>query len=123
MDGDIGQMIQSVLSDPQQMEKLTAMAQSLMGGETRPAAAPEPEPSTVSVSAAAPFSEAKLLSAISGMMGQKGEQSRSAALLSAMRPYMRPEKQEKLDRAMQIARMVRIAGTVMREWGGDRHGV
>ena len=123
MDGDIGQMLQSVLSDPEQMQKITAMAQNLMGGETKTEAPPVSEPITAPVSAAAPFSEAKLLSAISGMMGQKGEQSRSAALLNAMRPYMRPEKQEKLDRAMQIARMVRIAGTVMREWGGGRDGV
>ena len=117
MDGDIGQMLQSVLGDPEQMEKLTAMAQSLLGGEAAGAPAPAP------VAAGAPPPEAKLLSAITGMLGQKGEQSRSAALLSAMRPYMRPEKQEKLDRAMQIARMVRIAGAVMREWGGDRDGV
>lgn len=123
MDGDIGQMLQSVLSDPEQMQKITAMAQNLMGGETKPEEPTMAESVTAPVSAAAPFSEAKLLSAISGMMGQKGEQSRSAALLSAMRPYMRPEKQEKLDRAMQIARMVRIAGTVMREWGGGRDGV
>lgn len=123
MDGDIGQMLQSVLNDPEQMGKITAMAQSLMGGEAKPDTPQAPEPAAASVSTAAPFSEAKLLSAIAGMMGQKNEQSRSAALLSAMRPYMRPEKQEKLDRAMQIARMVRIAGTVMREWGGGRDGL
>ena len=120
MDGDIGQLLQSVLSDPQQMEKLTAMAQSLMGGES---AVTPPTPASGPPSVSAPPPEAKLLSAVTGMLGQKGEQSRSAALLSAMRPYMRPEKQEKLDRAMQIARMVRVAGAVMREWGGDRSGV
>ena len=114
MDGDIGDLLQSVLQDPEQMSRIAAAAQSLMGGEPA-ASAPNP----VSV----PPPEAKLLSAITGMAGQKGEQSRSAALLNAMRPYMRPEKQEKLDRAMQIARMVRVAGTVMREWGGYRDGV
>lgn len=120
MDGDIGQLLQSVLSDPAQMERLTAMAQSLMGGEPKAEGDPPPEPAPAPKS---PLPEAKLLSAITGMMGRKGEQSRSAALLSAMRPYMRPEKQEKLDRAMQVARVVRIAGAVMREWGGERHGV
>ena len=120
MDGDIGQLLQSVLRDPEQMEKLTSMAQSLMGGES---AGGEATPAAAPLSAGTPTSEAKLLSAVTEMLGQKGEQSRSAALLSAMRPYMRPEKQEKLDRAMQIARMVRVAGAVMREWGGNRDGV
>ena len=49
--------------------------------------------------------------------------SRSTALLMAMRPYMKPEKQEKLDRAMQIARMANIAGLVMNQYGGGGHGV
>lgn len=120
MDGDIGQMLQSVLSDPAQMEKLTAVAQSLMGGTAKQEDEPPPEPAAPSQP---PHPEARLLTAIAKLTGQKAEPSRSAALLSAMRPYMRPEKQEKLDRAMQIARMVRIAGTVMREWGGDSHGV
>lgn len=123
MDGDIGQMLQSVLGDPEQIRKITAMAQSLMSSETEPGTSSIPEPVTSPGKTLGSGSEAKLLSALSGMMGQKGEQSRSAALLSAMRPYMRPEKQEKLDRAMQIARMVRIAGTVMREWGGGRDGI
>ena len=114
MDGDIGDLLQSVLQDPEQMSRIAAAAQSLMGEE--PAA-------SVQNTASAPPPEAKLLSSLSSMLGQKREQSRSAALLNAMRPYMRPEKQEKLDRAMQIARMVRVAGTVMREWGGYRDGV
>ena len=117
MDSDIGELLQSVLQDPEQMSRIAAAAQSLMGGESAAGSAPAQTP------VSAQPSEAKLLSALSGMLGQKGGQSRSSALLSAMRPYMRPEKQEKLDRAMQIARMVRVAGTVMREWGGNRDGV
>ena len=120
MDGDIGELLESVLRDPEQMNRIAAAAQSLMNADaavSAPMAAGAPAP------VPAPSQESKLLASISGLLGQKSEQSRSAALLNAMRPYMRPEKQEKLDRAMQITRMVRIAGTVMREWGGDRHGV
>ena len=119
MDGDIGALLESVLRDPEQMNRIAAAAQSLMNGNEAAAPAEGASPAPAASSAA----ETKLLASLSGMLGQKSEQSRSAALLSAMRPYMRPEKQEKLDRAMQIARMVRIAGTVMREWGGDSHGV
>lgn len=113
MDGDLGTMLQSVLSDPAQMERLTAMAQGLMGGAAEPAAEPKP--------GNAPFSdgEARLLTALGRSLGGGGQSgSRSTALLTAMRPYMKPEKQEKLDRAMRLTNMVRIVQTVMRELGG-----
>ena len=118
MEGEIGELLQSILSDPEQMGKITSMAQSLMGDKEESAAE-----ETVPRQAAKGISDTKLLSALSGMLGGKGEQTRSSALLTAMRPYMRPEKQEKLDRAMQIARMVRVAGTVMKEMGGGVSGV
>ena len=111
MDSDIGSLIQSVLSDPEQMAKLTDMAQGLLGG-----AAPEPEQKKAEM----PDSDAKLLAALGKSLG--GSSSRSTALLMAMRPYMKPEKQEKLDRAMKLSQMVRIAQTVMGQIGGS-HGL
>ncbi len=116
MDGELGERLQAVLSDPAQMEKLSQMARDLFGqpdaGQTEPAA---------EKAADAPQPDAKFLSAI-GKAFAGGERSRSTALLLAMRPYMRPEKQEKLDRAMQVARMAHIAGAVMRQYG-DGHGL
>jgi hypothetical protein len=67
--------------------------------------------------------DGQLLSSLGKLFGQKKEKSRSTALLMAMRPYMRPEKQEKLDRAMNIAQMVHIAGAVMEAYGGGNHGL
>lgn len=114
MDADIGSMIQSVLSDPAQMEKITRMAQGLMGGEPDPPKAPEP----------APVSEGdtKLLGALARTLGGRSENSRSTALLMAMRPYMKPEKQEKLDRALRLTNMLRIAQAVLGQMGGG-HGL
>lgn len=117
MDGDLGSMLQSVLSDPAQMAKLTEMAQGLMGGSPTPTQQQDtPE--------AKPFSDAEagLLSALGKTLGADAGSSRSTALLMAMRPYMKAEKQEKLDRAVKLTRMVRIAQSVLRELGGD-HGV
>ena len=129
MEGELGAMLQSVLSDPAQMEQLSAMAQSLLGDGAAPAPSPEPKPENHSLPPSGTersIPDAKLLSALTGILGRgmgERKQTRSGALLSAMRPYMKPEKQEKLDRAMQIAQMVRIAGTVMRELGGSRDGL
>ena len=122
MDGDLGARLESILSDPEQMEKLTQMAQGLFGQ-----AAPAPEMSSPEGAAELspppiPGADTRFISALGKAFSGGGGKSRSTALLVAMRPYMKPEKQEKLDRAMQIARMVNIAGVVMREYGGG-HGV
>ena len=115
MDGDLSARLEAVLSDPAQMEKLSQMARSIFAQEPGtpekrddPPERQEPEQAQT---------DAKLLSVIGKAFAKGGETSRSTALLLAMRP----EKQEKLDRAMKIARMANIAGAVMREYGG--HGV
>ena len=124
MDGELGAALQNILSDPEQMEKLSQMAKEMFGqaGEHTPETA-EREPETeVKSSAPPPGADTRLLSALGRAFSKNEEKSRSTALLMAMRPYMKPEKQEKLDRAMQIARMASIAGIVMKEYGGG-HGV
>ena len=125
MDGDIGEMLRSVMSDPEQMAQIASVARSLMGGEEAQAQAPPPpaaESGPPRTEPPVPGAD-RLLSLLGKSLSGKGETARSAALLTTMRPYMKPEKQEKLDRAMQIARMARIAGTVMREFGGSDHGI
>ncbi len=116
MDSDLTARLEAVLSDPGQMEKLASMAKELMGqgggggGEAPASAAGKDMP------------DGKLLAAL-GKAFSGGERSRSADLLMAMRPYMKPEKQEKLDRAMKIARMVHVAEAVVRQYGGEDHGL
>ncbi|MCD8116100.1 MAG: hypothetical protein LUE21_03110, partial [Oscillospiraceae bacterium] len=115
MDSDLGDKISAILSDPEQMEKITQMAKGLMGQtDARPAEEAAPAADTATGGLAALGGDTKLLSALgSAFSGGQEKNNRSTALLMAMRPYMRPEKQEKLDRAMKIARMVHIAGAVM----------
>jgi len=120
MDGDFGAMLESVLSDPGKMEQVAHIAQGLMNGSD--AAAPENPKSDAATASPTPM-DAGLFSMIGKMLGGREEKSRSTALLMAMRPYMRQEKQEKLDRAMNIARMVHVAGAVMQQYGGGFRGI
>ena len=122
MDGDLAARLEAVLSDPGQMEKLAKMAGELLGGKDAAARSGEGRPDAVPAPPVSPALDQKVLSALSRNFGG-GEKNRSTALLLALRPYMKPEKQEKLDRAMQIARMARIAGTVMEQLGGSGHGL
>ena len=118
----MGSMLESVLSDPAQMEKIAHMAQSLMGGNV---SSNDGDRGSDSEEAAQPQkreSGGSILSLLGKSFGGSHPKSRSTQLLLAMRPYMRPEKQEKLDRAIKIAEIVHVAGFVMKEYGGDFFG-
>ena len=45
-------------------------------------------------------------------------EDRNAALLNALRPFLREEKQARLDRALQIARMTKLIRAALGALGG-----
>lgn len=105
--------LNSLLSNPDAMSQIMQLAQSL-SGETASAAPPPSQP--------APPPEASpsgLLSALTGggdpsllmkllpliqELGS-GQDSPARTLLYALRPYLKPERQEKVERALQLARL------------------
>ncbi len=106
---DFEERLNSILNDPAQMDRIAAMAQSLMGGESQ--ASPQPKPSE---DFALP-DIGRLMSAFGG--GGKKDDKR--ALLEAMKPYLSPHRREKLDRAMKLAKMIGMAETAFGMFGGD----
>ena len=48
----------------------------------------------------------------------QGTEDRNAALLNALRPFLREERQARLDRALQIARTAKLVRAVMDVLGG-----
>ena len=104
--------INSVLGDPAQMEKITQMAKSLMGGEDAPQKSP-----------GLPDIDPKLFTRLSSLMSAGGgENSRRQALLEAMRPYLSEKRRTKMDRALQLARFARLARIAMNEMGDEGNG-
>ena len=99
---ELEEQINRILSDPAQMEKLSGLASLLMGGESGEAA---PSP--------APARDPGLLQKLAG-----GEAGRETALLEAMRPWLSEKRQHKMDRAMQLAKMARIARIALGQMGG-----
>lgn len=105
---ELEERLNSILSDPGQMEKLAGLARTLMGGE---GPAPAPPPS-------AP--DGTLLNKLGALMGAGAQTpSREQALLAAMRPWLSEKRRARMDRAVQLARMARIARLAMGELGGE----
>lgn len=116
MNEELEARLGSILSDPQQMEKLKAMANSLLGG---PAEAGTEKPEETPASAPGGGGLLGLL----GKASAGGRTSESEQLLRAMQPYMRPKRRTKIDRALKITKLIGLAETMMQQYGGELDGL
>ena len=100
---ELEQKLNGILSDPQEMEKISRLAAQLMGGsgesgDESPSGGGFPD-----------------LKGLSGLLGQGGGK---AALVQALCPYLSPERQAKLQKALRLAEAARIAGIALDAYGG-----
>ena len=107
--GDFDDVLNSILSNPGDMEKIMDLARELSGGRPEPR---EPEGGE-GRSPAAPDLEGLspgMLSAMAKLLGQfRQKDDGKAALIASMKPFVRPERREALD----------LARTAVNELGGE----
>lgn len=118
--------INGILGDSEQMAKITELARSLMGGAGNEEGGSNPAPGGDSDGAAGALSEFGLDAAALGKIGRlmsagSAQSSNEQALLSAMRPYLTEKRRSKMDRAMKLAKLARIAKLALGETEGDGH--
>ena len=102
--GELEDRINGILGDPSQMEQITRLAQSLMGGGDGDSTDSSPLPGI----------DSAMLRKISRMMSSSAG-SKNEALLAAMKPYLSEKRRGKMDKAMKLARLARIAQLAMNE--------
>lgn len=128
--------LNALLSDPGKMAQIMQMAQSISGGEDSPSngpssAAPPPPQQTVShapppaagtdlLSSLGSGLDPKLLMRLLPLIQELGGQrdSNARVLLYALRPYLKPERQEKVERALQLARLFHLGKKFLAGWEG-----
>ncbi len=135
---DFEDKINQVLSSPDTMEQIMSIARSLGVGNNQPAPSSEPEPDPTESVQPSP-SIPNLSSLLGNGSGDDGgidpkittillrvasawnePNDQKVALLNALRPFLKKERAEKIQKAMQIAKMsrvIRIALDVLK--GGD----
>lgn len=115
-------MLNSVLSSPQEMEKIMGLAKELSGSLGGGGEAAKPAKSAPS-GAAGLFDglDPKTVSLITRLMGEfsSGGRDDKTALVEAIKPYIKSERGADLEKAVKIARLARLAKTVLPELGGD----
>lgn len=132
----------SILGNQQAMDRIMALARSLSGekegaGEDAPREEGEPAERETGSSHGEGGDSPDLSQMLSGVdpgmlqMGMRlfqeyqGTDDRNAALLQALRPFLREERRAKLDKAVRIARMTRLIRVALGSMGekGDEEGV
>ena len=117
--------LNTILGDPEAMGQILSLAQSL-GLSSRPEQedhSPEEggqEGEQPPLSGGDPAMLRQSMALLSAL-GQE-ENDKRTALLTALKPFLKPERQASLDRAIQLQRltkMARVAFRLLRDEGGD----
>ena len=121
---ELEEKLNALLSDPNSMAQVMQMAQQLSGamGEQKAAAPPPPPPPVPPVpdpGAALGGLDPKLLGKLLPLAGELGtENSAAMQLLNALRPFLKDGKQDKVERAARLARLITIGKRFLTEGGG-----
>ena len=108
--------ISALLSSPDSMEKIMQLARSFAGGgEGGTQDAPPPEES-----APGGGFDPKLMQLLASAMKEYAAPSETESLLGAIKPFLGQARMDKLNRAMGIAKLARIAKKILPEIGGKR---
>ena len=117
------EQLNQILGNPQAMEQIMSLAQSLSGrqeGQEGGGAPDQGAQDGAEGSAPSPLSALEgldpgLLKMGMGLLSEYSAQDdRKTALLAALRPFLKPERQEKMDQAVRIARLTRVIRTALR---------
>lgn len=100
----------AILNDPQMMQKIMAMAQSLQNSSAPEQAQPQAkEASSPDIS----MPDMAMLSQLSSIAGKSRIDNDQQSLLRALRPYLSSERIAKLERAMRAAKMASLASVFL----------
>ena len=98
---DLSEKLSGILNDPEAMRDIAALASQLgvdaSGVHTKPEPEPQPADDT-----------AKLISGLVPMLGSLKQEDDTTRLLEAMRPFLSEERQQKLDKAKRLIRVMKL---------------
>ena len=94
---------------------ISSLAKSLMGGEQEsPARESKTSPGILD------GLDPGMLLKIQKLMSGAEKPGESEALLRAMQPYLSEKRRLKMDKALKLARLAKLAGFAMEELGGEK---
>lgn len=124
---ELDEKLNALLSDPNSMAQVMQLAQQLsgtFGGASQPASASPPPPPPPQQPPQLSFDTSFLGGLDPKLIGrflpliQEYTQSNSntTQLLYALRPFLKAEKQDKIERAAKLARLIHLGKKFLSEW-------
>lgn len=124
---ELDEKLNALLSDPNSMAQVMQLAQQLsgtFGGASQPASASPPPPPPLQQPPQPSFDTSFLGGLDPKLIGrflpliQEYTQSNSntTQLLYALRPFLKEEKQDKIERAAKLARLIHLGKKFLSEW-------
>ena len=112
--------INAILGNPAEMEKITKLAAQIMGGGGAASSSPEAPQETPQEAPGLDLGgiDPELFGKIGRLLSQTGGSDKTA-LLRAMGPYLSHDRRERMEKAMRFAKIARLAGAAIREYGGE----
>lgn len=96
---DLGEKLAEILNDPESMNRVKQMAESLLGGEEKNNV-PAPTPSVGG-------EELKMMMNIMSRFKSQGNDTRTQ-LLTALKPHLSEPRREKVDTAIKILKLIEL---------------
>lgn len=121
---DFEEKLNSILSSPEAMGQIMALASSLSGENpqetTEEVQKPPAEEKESPFPALGGIDPSMMQKAMTLLQAYNGSNEK-AALLQAMRPFLREERRGKLDKAIQMARFSGVIRAALEEFRGGSH--
>ena len=114
---DWEEKLNALLSGPEAMAQVVGMAQTLsqqLGGAVPSAAQSEPQRGENPLGMLGSIDPALLTRLIPALRQlNRSESSEASAFLCALRPFLKPSRRDKVERACQLARIIHLARTFL----------
>lgn len=137
---ELEEKLNKILSSPAEMEKIMAIARSLSGslgaqssggnpaaGSAPAGAAPAPDvqgSDLGTIASGLKDIDPKIFRLVTRLVNEyTSGKNDKAALLNAIKPYLKEDRRQKIDRAAEIAKLARLAKVALHEFSGGDKGV
>ena len=116
---DMESKLNAMLNDPAAMQRIIQMAQQLSGGNAQPNTPPPPPQNPVPPPQDSGFDPMLLARFLPLLQELRQSNSQTTQLLFALRPFLKEEKQPKVERAAKLAHLICIGKRFLTEGGLD----
>ena len=110
---DLQSQMSAILSNPEMMQKIAAMAQTLNPCSSPKQESPKEIPKQEQGGFSLPDIDLSMVQKLSGFANQSRIDANQANLLKALSPYLQKDRLGKLERAMRAAKMAGMASVFL----------